>query len=293
MSPKRDNTITRTVPGYPEAQRAARYIEQRIDLKPRVGIILGSGLGEVAAHLGDARRLLYNSIPSFPRATVRGHAGELHAGFWDRLPVAILAGRMHLYEGYSPAQVVFPTRVLALLGVEILIVTCAAGGIAPKAVPGSLMVLSDHINAQGSNPLVGPSWVGPGSRDDFAGQAERFVDMTQAYDPALRRLAARAASKLRLKWFEGVYLALLGPSFETPAEIRAFARWGADAVGMSTVPEVVAARQLAVRVLGLASITNRAAGLTNRALSHHEVLEAGKLASKGLANLLDKLLSEV
>jgi inosine/guanosine/xanthosine phosphorylase family protein len=169
-------------------------------------------------------------------------------------------------------------------------VTCAAGGIAAQALPGSLMIFSDHINAQGSNPLAAP-WIrrtpaGP----DGPRWGERFIDMSQAYDLELRTLAGRAASKLRLKWFEGVYLALLGPSYETPAEIRAFKRWGADAVGMSTVPEVLAARQIGIRVLALASITNRAAGLNKRPLSHREVLETGRLASQGLTKLFDNLI---
>jgi purine-nucleoside phosphorylase len=276
--------LRQDVPGYVEACRTARYLRQRLKLRPRVGIILGSGLGDVAAPLRDAKRIPYASIPHFPHSTVAGHAGELCTGFWGKHPVAMLAGRMHLYEGYLPAEVVFPTRVLALLGIEVLIVTCASGGIAAKAVPGSFMLFSDHLNAQGRNPLVGP----PEPR-----WGERFIDMSHAYDPALRVLTRRAASELRIKCFEGVYVALLGPSFETPAEIRALKRWGADAVGMSTVPEVLAARQLGLRVLGLASITNRAAGLSKQPLSHQEVLEVGKQASRNLVRLLDKLMDAI
>jgi purine-nucleoside phosphorylase len=274
----------RSVPGYPEAIKALQYLRRRVDAQPRVGIILGSGLGELVARLREQKRIPYRSIPHFPRSTVAGHAGELHTGLWGRVAVAILAGRMHLYEGYTPAEVVFPTRVLALLGIETLIVTCAAGGIAPQAVPGSFMVFSDHINGQGSNPLVGapePHW------------GERFIDMSQTYDPPLRAVARQAASELQLKCFEGVYLALLGPSFETPAEIRALRRCGADAVGMSTVPEVLAARQLGIRVLALASITNRAAGLSKQPLSHEEVLKAGKQTSLNLVRLFDKLIARL
>jgi purine-nucleoside phosphorylase len=215
---------------------------------------------------------------------VAGHGGILHLGFWGRLPVAILEGRVHLYEGYAAAEVVFPVRVMALAGIKIFLVTCAAGGIAPRAVPGRLMIFADHLNFQGANPLAGVSeerW------------GERFVDLTEAYDPELRRWARQAAARrggLRPKPFEGVYASLLGPSYETPAEIRALRRLGADAVGMSTVPEVIAARQMGARVLALAMITNRAAGLGTRPLNHREVLEVGKTASRSLARLLDALV---
>ena len=244
-------------------------------------MILGSGLGDVAHSLEGDTPIPYQSIPHFPRSTVVGHAGELHVGAWKGVPVAILAGRMHLYEGYAPAEVVFPTRVLALAGIEILVVTCAAGGIAPKATPGSFMLLSDHLNLQGQNPLVG-------AHDQRWG--ERFIDMSVPYDPDLRRQASDIASELKLKCSEGVYAALLGPSFETPAEIRALKQWGAGAVGMSTVPEVITARQMSIRVLGVATITNRAAGLSAQPLSHHEVLEMGKTTSQNLIRFLDALL---
>jgi len=274
-------SIPRRLPGYTEAQRALRYIKGNSSLRPRVGLILGSGLGDVAHSLDDGTPIPYQSIPHFPRSTVVGHAGRLHLGAWKGVPVAILAGRMHLYEGYAPAEVVFPTRVLGLAGIEILVVTCAAGGIAPRATPGSFMLLSDHLNLQGHNPLAGahdPRW------------GERFLDMGAAYDPDLRRTAREVASKLTLKCSEGVYAALLGPSFETPAEISALKRCGASAVGMSTVPEVIAARQMNVRVLGIATITNRAAGLSAQPLSHREVLEMGKITSQHLIRLLDALL---
>jgi len=244
-------------------------------------MILGSGLGDVARSLEGDTPIPYRSIPHFPRSTVVGHAGELHLGTWKGVPVAILAGRMHLYEGYTPAEVVFPTRVLGLAGIEVLVVTCAAGGIAPAATPGSLVLLSDHLNLQGQNPLAGahdPRW------------GERFIDMSAAYDPNLRRKAREVARQLKLKYAEGVYAGLLGPSFETPAEIRALQQWGADAVGMSTVPEVIAARQMNVRVLGIATITNRAAGLSAQPLSHLEVLEMGKTTSQNLIRFLDALL---
>ena len=283
--------VRRPPPGYAEAQRAASYLASRWLTPPRVGIILGSGLGEAVQRVREARVIPYRSIPSFPSsaASVAGHAGELYLGEWGSVPVAVLAGRIHLYEGYSPGEVVFLTRVLALAGIETLIATCAAGGIAPRAVPGSFMIFSDHLNFQGRNPLAGPH---------DARWGERFVDLSAAYDPELREKARKAAVAAgrpgdRLKCFEGVYAALLGPSYETPAEIRFLQGAGADAVGMSTVPEVIAARQLGVRVLALATITNRAAGLSRGRLSHQEVLEAGKKASERLIRFLDELLSSI
>ena len=270
--------------GYSDAMKAARYLRGRWAELPRVGIILGSGLGEVVNRLRDARPVAFKAIPHFPRPSVSGHAGTLHLGVWGKTPVAILEGRVHLYEGYAPAEVVFSTRVLALAGVEVLILTCAAGGIAPRATPGSLMIFSDHLNFQGQNPLAGPH------EPRFGPQ---FVDLSEAYDLVLRRKAGTAARARRLKCFEGVYAALHGPTYETPAEIRALKRLGADAVGMSMVPEVLAARQLNVRVLALAIITNRAAGLSKHALSHDEVLAAGEKAARDLARLLGVLLPKV
>jgi purine-nucleoside phosphorylase len=269
------------LPGYDEASRAARYILSHSKVRPRVGIVLGSGLGGVLSGLRDAGQIPYGKIPCFPRTGVAGHAGVLHVGNWAGVPVAVLEGRMHLYEGYRPAEVAFPTRVLARAGIETLIATCAAGGIAPAAAPGSFMFFRDHLNCQGANPLAGPH---------DARWGERFVDVSEAYDPGLRREARRAASACGVKCFEGVYVALLGPSYETPAEIRALRRLGADAVGMSTVPEVLAARQAGVRVLAIATISNRAAGLTRKKLSHQEVLGAGKSTGRNLARLLDSMM---
>lgn len=267
--------------GYAQALQAARDLKSRSPEFPRVGIVLGSGIGALAARLNDPTTVPYEIIPHFPRPTVEGHAGELRLGRWKKLPVVVLAGRVHLYEGYTPAEVVFAVRVLGLAGVKTLILTCAAGGIAPAAAPGSLMVFSDHLNLQGSIPLAGPHdprW-GP-----------RFVDMTQVYDRRLRRNALQAATALRLKCFEGVYAAVPGPNYETPAEIRALKRLGADAVGMSTVPEAIAARQSNMRVLAITLITNRAAGIGKRPLRHDEVLTVGSRASQDLARLLDRVL---
>ncbi len=271
-------------PGYREARQAVRFLKQRWPAPPRVGIVLGTGLADVVVELRDAKRIAYKSIPHFPRPTVQGHPGTLHLGLWANVPAAVLEGRMHVYEGYRPDEVVFPVRVLALAGVKVLVLTCAAGGIGPYAAPGSLMIFADHLNLQGWNPLAGPEERRWGSR---------FVDLSQAYDPELRRKARRAAAALRLKCFEGVYAVLEGPSYETPAEIRALRRLGADAVGMSTVPEVIAARQLGVRVLAVASITNRAAGLSLEPLRHEDVLEMGRKAARNLARLLEAVLSKV
>ena len=251
-------------------------------MTPRLGVILGSGLGEVVARLLNVRRLPYASIPNFARSRVPGHAGELALGQWRGVPTAMLCGRIHLYEGYTPQEVVLPARALVLAGVEYLFVTCAAGGIGPRCVPGALMIFSDHLNYQGVNPLAGPE-------DPRLGG--RFIDMSAAYDPELRRRARAAARTLRLRCSEGVYAALAGPSFETPAEIRALKRLGAHAVGMSTVPEVIAARQRGVRVLAVASITNRAAGLSRAPLNHLEVLEAGRQGARNLASLFNEIVA--
>jgi purine-nucleoside phosphorylase len=267
--------------GYTQAVRAARYLKGQMPDFPRVGIVLGSGLDVLAARLRHCVTVPYPRIPHFPTPGVEGHAGDLHLGQWDNLPVAVLAGRVHLYEGYSPAEVVFAVRALGLAGVKTLVLTCAAGGIAASAVPGSLMVFSDHLNLQGSSPLAGP-------HDTRWG--ERFVDLSEVYDPGLRRTAMKAARSLRLKCFEGVYAAVPGPNYETPAEVRALMRLGADAVGMSTVPEAIAARQLNMRVLAIALITNRAAGLSRQLLRHDEVLESGRHTAQDLARLLDRTL---
>jgi purine-nucleoside phosphorylase len=267
--------------GYAQALRAAHFLKRRLKPFPQVGLLLGSGLDTLASRLRDPVTIPYSRIPHFPQPSVEGHTGMLHLGCWKELPVAVLAGRVHLYEGHAPAEVVFAVRVLGLAGVGTLVLTCAAGGIAPTAAAGSLMVFSDHLNLQDSSPLSGPldpRW------------GERFVDMSRSYDPRLRRAALKAAHALRLTCSEGVYAALPGPQYETPAEIRAMKRLRADAVGFSTVPEVIAARQLNMRVLAIALITNRAAGLARRPLRHDEVLAAGSRGADGLARLLDRVL---
>ena len=272
------------LPGYDQALVAARYLHSRWPQRPRIAITLGSGLGEVAASCRDAKRIPYESIPHFPRPTVKGHSGVLHLGRWQDVPVAVLEGRLHLYEGYAPAEVALPTRVMALAGVKVVVLTCAAGGIAGGAVPGSFMIFRDHLSLVGQNPLTG---------QHDARWGERFLDMTGAYDLKLRRLALRVARALRLQCFEGVYAAVPGPNFETPAEIRALRQLGADAVGMSVAPEVLAARQSGVRVLAVAAIANRAAGLDKRPLGHAEVLEMGTKSTQDLAGLLEAVLPTV
>ncbi len=267
--------------GYREAVEAVRYLRRQWRTRPRVGLVLGSGLADVVRRVLVQQRMPYRKIPHFPRPTVVGHEGVLFAGYWGKVPVVVLEGRTHLYEGASPAEVIFPTRVLGLWGIKTLLLTCAAGGIAPQAVPGSFMLFHDHLNFQGLNPLAG-------GHDGRWG--ERFVDLSHAYDPELRRRARKAARAAGVKCFEGTYASVLGPSYETPAEIRALKRLGADAVGMSTVPEAIAARQLGLRVLALATITNRAAGLSRRPLSHDEVLETGKKAAEGLSRLFEALI---
>jgi purine-nucleoside phosphorylase len=270
--------------GYDNAVEAASFLKKRLREPLRVGIVLGSGLGDAAQQLQKKATIAYKAIPHFPRPSAEGHAGALHLGVWAKAPVAVLEGRAHLYEGFAPAEAVFPVRVMALLGVKTLLLTCAAGGIGQYAAPGSFMIFADHLNLQGGNPLAGaddPRW------------GTRFVDLTHAYDAELRRKARRAAAGLRLKCFEGVYAGLLGPCYETPAEIRALRRLGGDAVGMSTVTEVIAARQLGVRVLAVAAITNRAAGLGLEPLKHQDILAAGKQAARNLGRLIEALLPKI
>jgi purine-nucleoside phosphorylase len=232
---------------------------------PVIGIILGSGLGALADAAGIEAAIPYADIPHFPASTATGHRGRLLAGRLDDRPVVMLQGRAHLYEGYTAAEVAFPIRVLAALGVRLVIVTNAAGGIAPTLRPGDLMVITDHINFTGTNPLIGPN-------DDALGT--RFPDLSRAYDPDLVALALRAARDEGMSVQQGVYLAVSGPSYETPAELTMMGRWGADAVGMSTVPEVIAARHAGLRVLGISAITNVATAAEPP--SHDAVLRAAR-----------------
>jgi purine-nucleoside phosphorylase len=262
---------------------AVRAIQARSALRPVVGLVLGSGLGGFAQALDQPAAIRYGDIPHFPTSTAIGHKGELVLGTSGGVPVAVMAGRVHLYEGYRPEQVVFPVRVLARLGVKVLILTNAAGSVNVNYKPGELMVLSDHINLMGVNPLVGPN-------EDELGP--RFFDMSEAYDPALREIAEKACWKAGVTVRHGVYIAVSGPSYETPAEIRAFRTLGADAVGMSTVPEVIAARHMGLRVLAISCITNQAAGVTKKKLDHLEVLEVGRKVQASLNDVLGRIIQE-
>ena len=275
---------------YSRARAAADFILARSPLRPAVGIILGSGLGSFADHVEDAIAIPYAEIPHFPHSTVVGHAGQLVLGRIAGTPVAVMQGRAHAYEGYSIPEVVLPTRVLALLGCRSLIVTNAAGGIDPAYAPGSLVLIADHINLTGTNAASGPN------EPRFAtapGTAERFFDMSNAYTPALRTLAQAAAQAQGFLLPEGIYLAVLGPSFETPAEIRAFRALGATLVGMSTVHEVIVARHMGLSVLGISLVTNSAAGVTTAPIDHHDVLEIGRGAESRLTALLVVLVPQL
>ena len=246
-----------------------------------MAIVLGTGLGGFAGRLADPIAIPYSEIPHFPRPTVEGHAGRLVLGSFAGTSLAVMQGRVHLYEGCTPGQVIFPVRVLARLGIKTLIVTNAAGGIRTDLAPGQLILISDHINFTGFNPLAGPN-------DPRLG--ERFFDMSDAYARRLRLLAHRAAAAESVTLPEGVYLGLTGPSFETPAEIRAFRTLGADLVGMSTVHEVIAARHLGMEVLGFSSVTNMAAGVLDEPINHAEVLEIGERVQQTLTRVLAALV---
>jgi purine-nucleoside phosphorylase len=264
---------------------AAAFIRGKRDAQPSVGLVLGSGLGAFAERLKNRVAVAYEEIPHFPVPSgVVGHAGELVLGDVDRTPVVVLSGRVHFYEGRPMTDVVFPARVLARLGVGAVILTNAAGGVRKTFKPGDLMLMTDHINAFGTNPLVGPN-------EDSIGT--RFPDMSAVYDPALRKLAKATARSLRIPLREGVYLGNPGPSYETPAEIRAFRAIGADAVGMSTVPEAIALRHAGVRVIGISTITNMAAGILPKPLVHEEVLAVTKKVGDRFVRLLTALVPKI
>ena len=249
------------------ADSAAQLIRARTPLRPEIGLILGSGLGAFADSLTDATRVPYADIPTFPRSTAIGHAGQMVLGNAGNIPVAAMQGRAHLYEGYSAQEVTFPIRVFGRMGIRAVILTNAAGGINLGYSQGALVLIRDHINLQGSNPLVG-------SNDDRFGV--RFPDMSQAYARDYRQIAREEAGELRIPLHEGVYAGLLGPSYETPAEIEYLRRIGADLVGMSTVAEVIAARHMDIKILAISCVTNMAAGILDQSLSHAEVMETGE-----------------
>ena len=276
---------------YDQVAEAAAFLKSRLgSLAPKVGIVLGSGLGAAADAVTDPLIVPYAEIPHFPQSTVEGHSGRIVAGSLNGSPVVIMQGRVHYYEGYSPLEVTFPMRVLGLLGVRAVVLTNAAGGIHADYHPGQLVLLADHINQMGWNPLNGPN------EPRFAVRPAaglRFFDMTEAYSKALRALAKQAALDEGFSLEEGVYLATPGPSFETPAEIRAFRALGATLVGMSTVPETIVARHMGIEVLGISCVTNLAAGLGSTPLSHEEVSETGRHVESRLAALLKRLAPRI
>jgi purine-nucleoside phosphorylase len=267
--------------GAGAVERAAAMIRPRLAEEPRVGLVLGSGLGALADELSEPVRIPFGDIPGFAVPAVVGHAGMLVAGRLEGVPCIVLQGRYHVYEGHPAAAVAFPVRVMAALGARALIVTNAAGALSLRLRPGDLMVIEDHINLLGQNPLTGP--VLPGE--------ERFPDMTVAYDPALRALAENVALERGIRVSRGIYCAVAGPSYETPSEVRMLQRLGGDAVGMSTVPEVVTARARGMRVLGISLISNVAAGLTPEPLDHREVIEAGREAAGRFSALVRGVLA--
>lgn len=272
-----------------ELDKAAAYVRSRLGLSgdaaaAQVGVVLGSGLGAWADTLDDKLVIPYGEVPHMPQSAVVGHAGNLVLGAHAGVRVACLAGRVHAYEGHPPARVVFGARLLARLGCGAVLLTNAAGGIRAGFAPGDLMLISDHLNLMGQSPLVGPNLSELGTR---------FPDMTEAYAPRLRAMAREAAQAAGVRLHEGVYAALLGPSYETPAEIRMLRAMGADAVGMSTVLETVAARHMGARVLGVSCITNKGAGLSQTALDHSEVQETANRVKGRFVSLLRGVLSRI
>lgn len=264
---------------------AARFIQSKTPVKPEIGVVLGSGLGAFASALAHAVHFPYQLIPGFPVTTAPGHVGQLVVGTLGAdgtgTDLAVMSGRFHLYEGYSAQQVTTGIRLFKALGIKRVVLTNVAGAINPAFSKGALVLISDHINLQGSNPLIGPN-------NDQLGP--RFPDMTEAYSPALRELAREGAASLGIPIFEGVYAAVLGPSYETPAEIRFLKAIGADLVGMSTVPETIAANHMGIEVLGISCVTNAAAGLSDEKLNHEEVLEIAHRVSGTFLKLLTAVL---
>jgi purine-nucleoside phosphorylase len=269
---------------YEKIMAAVEFIRSRSPLAPRVGVVLGSGLGEFAGRVEDAVAIPYGEIPHFKKVSIAGHAGRLVLGSINGVPAAVLQGRYHFYEGHDILDVVFPVRVLGKLGIRSLLLTNAAGGIGGELRPGDLMIIRDHINLMGLNPLRG-------ANDERLGP--RFPDMSAVYDPEFQDVIAAAAAGIGLAPRRGVYLALSGPSYETPAEIRMLAALGADAVGMSTVPEAVCARHMGLRVAGISCVTNLAAGISQAPLSHREVTETADRVKNDFIKLLEIVIPKL
>ncbi len=275
---------------FTRASDAVTHIRTLTPLVPRVGIILGSGLGGFASQVERAVTIPYAKIPNFPQSTVEGHSGNLILGYIAGVAVAVMQGRVHAYEGYAMAEVTFPTRVLGLLGCRTLIVTNAAGGIDPRYRPGTLVAISDHINLTGTNAALGPNEPRFGMAEH---SGQRFFDMSTAYSKALLKTAHEVAESQGFTLPEGVYLAVLGPSFETPAEIRAFRTLGATLVGMSTVHEVIVARHMGLEVLGISLVTNAAAGVTAEIIDHEDVMDIGRQVEGRFTALLTAILGKL
>jgi purine-nucleoside phosphorylase len=269
---------------YDQVKEAAETIRGRIPAVPQIGVVLGSGLGDFASSLGDSVSMPYDQLPHWPASRVIGHEGRLVVGAVRGKTIAALAGRVHLYEGHDPSTVAFAVRTLGTLGVKTLILTNAAGGVNTGFAQGALMVIDDHINLMGSNPLVG-------ANDERFGP--RFPDMSEVYSSRLRRIADRAGKQIHLLLPHGVYVALLGPSYETPAEIRYLRTIGADAVGMSTVPEALVARHMGMEVLGISCITNMAAGVLPQPLDHSEVMETARRVRAQFIALLEGIIGQL
>jgi len=269
---------------FTRAESAAQFLLSQTKLRPKIGLVLGSGLGAFADQLTNAARIPYSQIPAFPRSTAIGHAGQMVIGKAGDIPLAAMQGRVHLYEGYTAKEVAFPIRVFGRMGVRAVILTNAAGGINLEYEQGALVVVSDHINLQGHNPLLGPN-------DDRLGQ--RFPDMTKAYWRSYREATVEEAGKLGMTVYQGVYAAMLGPSYETPAEIRYLRTIGADLVGMSTISEAVAAVHMGLKVLAISCVTNMAAGILDKPIDHREVLETGERVRDQFEALLKAVLPRI
>ena len=282
---------------YEQAAEAAAFISSRYGREISTAIVLGSGLGAFADGIVDAVRIAYDEIPNFARSTVEGHAGQLVLGEVAGVPVAVQQGRFHYYEGYDMEQVMLPVRAFGLMGIRNLILTNAAGSLDTDMLPGTLMVITDHLNCLGVNPLRGPN-------DDRFGP--RFPDMTEVYDREFNQIAAEEASAIARERYEsgkdakltdflsrGVYCALSGPTYETPAEIHMYRQFGADAVGMSTVPEAIAAKHQGMRILGISCITNLAAGMTAQNIEHSEVMETGLKVAEIFGELLKRIVARI
>lgn len=269
---------------FTKVQNAASFLKLRYTSQPKIGLILGSGLGVLGDEIENPVKIPYESIPDFPVSTVEGHAGQLVFGMINGVQVVAMQGRFHYYEGYSFDKVTFPVRVMKELGVETIFVTNAAGGVNESFSPGDLMLISDHINNMGSNPLIGPN-------DPKLGV--RFPDMSESYSKELRSVARKTAEKLQIKIQEGVYVGNTGPTYETPAEVRMIRLWGGDAVGMSTVPEVIVALHSGMKVLGISCISNMASGILDQPLNHEEVIETTEKVKINFLKFVKELIKEI